>query len=243
MDISIKNLSVKVEENLILNNLSVNFKKGETIAISGKNGSGKSSLFQTIMGNPKYKIVEGVINLDNTNSSELSVDERARMGIFLAFQYPVEIPGLNMSEFLRLAYNTKFSENKLSVFHFRKLAKEIMAKLKIDEKFLDRNLNEGFSGGEKKRAEILQLFLLKPNVILLDEVDSGLDIDGFKSIFENLKIYKKENPTTTLVIISHYEKVYEILPPDFVVLMDAGKIKETGGIEIIKKIQSEGYEI
>lgn len=242
MKLKIEKLNVSVEDKQILQDISFEFEKGKTYALTGRNGSGKSSLMQTIMGNPRYQVNEGKIYFDETDISDLAVNERAKLGIFLAFQYPIEIPGVNFGEFLRLAYNSKFSDAKLSIFHFRKLVKEKMDLLGIDHKFLDRNLNEGFSGGEKKRMEILQMLILSPSFVMLDETDSGLDVDGFNNIFENLKILRKQNSDITLVIISHYRNVFEIIAPDKVIVMEAGKIKTTGGKEILEKIYTEGYE-
>lgn len=241
MQLEIKNLTATVEDKKILNSLNFEISKGSIVGICGKNGSGKSSLLQVLMGNPVYKIFEGKLTFEGVDITELKTFERARLGLFLAFQYPIEVPGVNFGEFLRLAYNSKYPDDKLNIFHFRKLLREKMKLLDIDEKFLDRNLNEGFSGGEKKRAEILQLLILKPKLVMLDETDSGLDIDAFNIIFSNLKLLKEENPDLTLMIVSHYQKVFEILKPDQVILLESGEIKEIGDIKILEKIHSRGY--
>lgn len=239
---NLENLSVKTEQTKILDSINLTIESGEVIAIMGKNGSGKSTLLQTIMGNPNYQVESGKIFYKGNSILEMNVNERANLGIYLAFQYPIEIPGVNFFEFLRLAYNSKFIDKKLSVFHFRKLMRETLELLGIDEKFMDRNLNEGFSGGEKKRAEILQMFILKPNFIMLDETDSGLDRDAFLSVFSNIKLYKEQNPETSMIIISHYPTVFEILIPDKVVVMNSGRIDKMGDKKLVNEIYESGYK-
>lgn len=214
MKFQIKDLTVRKDDNILLDKLSLSIEMGETIAILGRNGSGKSTLAQTIMGNPEYVVDSGDILLDNKNLLEMEVNVRAVAGIYLAFQYPIEIPGLNFSEFLRLAYNTKFSDAKLSVFKFRQLLKEKCDILNIKHEFIDRNLNEGLSGGEKKKMEVLQLFVLQPNIVILDEIDSGLDKQAQVIVFEALQKYKQDYKDTIFILITHYDNIFEYLKVD-----------------------------
>ena len=207
----------------------------------GPNGSGKSSIAESIMGNPDIQIESGDIFFDGDIINELNSTERSKLGIFLAFQYPIEIPGVDFINFLRMAYN-KNTETKLNVFRFRELVREKMKLLKMDEKLLERNINEGFSGGEKKKAEILQMAILKPKLAILDETDSGLDIDALKAVFEGIKAIKEDNPKMSILLITHYNKVFEYVKPNKVIVIKNGmKIKE-GQDDILKQIERDGYK-
>lgn len=238
--LQIKNITAQVEEKVIIDNVSLSVDSGEILAIMGPNGSGKSSLAQIIMGNSSYEVSSGEILLEGRNIIELSPDERSKLGIFLAFQYPVEIPGVPLFAFLKLMYETHKNE-KLSVFRFRQILKEKMKFLGIDEKFISRNLNEGFSGGEKKKIEILQMLLIDPKLVILDETDSGLDVDALKSVFTALAEVKKQNSKLSIIIISHYSRVFDYLTPDHVVILGHGQIMKQGGVEIIDSIEKDGY--
>lgn len=238
--LEVKDLSLSIEGKKIINTFDLNIQAGETVALMGPNGSGKSSLAQAIMGNPELKIDSGEIVFDGKKINEFSASERSKLGIFLAFQYPIEIPGVDFINFLRMAYN-KRREEKLNVFRFRELVREKMKLLKMDLKFLERNLNEGFSGGEKKKAEILQMAILNPKLVILDETDSGLDIDALKAVFEGIMTMKKENPKMSILLITHYNRIFKYIKPDKVVVISKGtKIKE-GGDDILKEIEEGGY--
>lgn len=247
--LEIQNLSVEVDGKEILRDINLELNLGETIALMGPNGSGKSTLANTLMGNPKYKIISGKIILNKEDITNAKVNERARKGLFMSFQYPREISGLTLSTFLRTALNSKLkSENKkiLDVVEFHKLLKQKMNDLGIDSKFANRSLNEGFSGGEKKRCEILQLSLLEPKYAILDETDSGLDVDALKIIAKGInqikQNMKKEEKEMGILIITHYNKILEYIVPDKVVLMKNGKIDKTGGKELAKEIEEWGFE-
>ncbi|MEI7579776.1 MAG: Fe-S cluster assembly ATPase SufC [bacterium] len=238
----ITNLSVNSDTTKILTKINLTIQKGEIHAFMGPNGSGKSTLTKVIMGHPDYQITAGTIKMNRNDLSKLSVTERSLQGIFVAFQYPVEIPGVNFSNYLRLVYNNHQPKNKqLPVFKFRKLLKEKAKELAVPEKLLDRNLNENLSGGEKKKMEILQLALIKPQLAILDEADSGLDLDALKIIFQGIQQIKTENPQMSILLITHYQRVYEFLKPDFVHLMQQGQITKSGGMEIVKAINQHGY--
>ncbi len=236
--LEIKNLQTRVEEKEILKGVNLTIKTGEVHVIMGPNGAGKSTLAGTLVGNPVYEVVDGEINFDGENIAELSVDERARKGLFLSFQYPLEIPGLSVEDFLRTAKEA-VTGNKQSLLSFNKELKKKMQELGIDESYASRHLNVGFSGGEKKKNEILQLSVLEPKLAILDETDSGLDVDATKIVFEGVSKLKNEN--NSLLIITHYDKVLDYVQPDFVHVMINGKIYKSCGVEIAKEIQENGF--
>ena len=242
--LEIKNLHVSVltEQGAkeILKGVDMVIRSGETHAIMGPNGSGKSTLAYSIAGHPKYEITEGEILLDGENVLEMSVDERARAGMFLAMQYPVEIPGVSVSNFLRTA-KTAIDGEAPALRPWIKEVREAMDSLKMDSTFTERNVNEGFSGGEKKRHEILQMELLKPKFAVLDETDSGLDVDALKVVSEGVNRVK-ENTGMGVVLITHYTRILKYIKPDFVHVFVAGKIAEQGGPELAERLEAEGYD-
>lgn len=237
--LSINNLNVNVENKEILKNLSLNIVAGKTHALMGKNGSGKSTLAQVLMGNPTFEVVSGTVDYENKPLLDLAPEERAKLGLFLSFQYPSEITGVNVGSFLRLIYN-KNHEKSLSPIRFREYLKEKMDLLGIKEDFLNRYLNDGFSGGEKKRMEMLQMLILEPKVAILDEVDSGLDVDAVK-IVANAVNYLKEKYGMTVIIITHYARILKYIEPDFVHVMSDGSITSTGDKELAHEIEEKGY--
>lgn len=242
--LQIKNLHVSVETEQgskeILRGVDLTIRSGETHAIMGPNGSGKSTLAYTIAGHPKYEVTEGEILLDGENVLEMSVDERARAGLFLAMQYPVEIPGVSVSNFLRTA-KTAIAGEAPAIRPWTAEVKEAMANLKMDPAFTARNVNEGFSGGEKKRHEILQMELLKPHFAVLDETDSGLDVDALRVVSEGVN-RAKANHGFGVLLITHYTRILNYIKPDFVHVFVAGKIAEEGGPELAERLEAEGYD-
>src|SRR5690242_11533259 len=224
----------------ILRRVDLTVSAGQTHAIMGPNGSGKSTLAYAIAGHPKYQVTQGTVTLDGEDVLAMSVDARARAGLFLAMQYPVEVPGVSVSNFLRTAVTAVRGEApKLRVF--LKDMREAMAALSIDPVFAERNLNEGFSGGEKKRHEILQLELLNPKIAILDETDSGLDIDALKVVAEGINRFR-EKPGHGVLLITHYTRILQYVKPDFVHVFVAGRIVEEGGPELAELLENEGYE-
>jgi Fe-S cluster assembly ATP-binding protein len=242
--LQIKNLHVSVETDQgskeILRGVDLTIQSGETHAIMGPNGSGKSTLAYTIAGHPKYSVTEGEITLDGEDVLEMSVDERARAGLFLAMQYPVEIPGVSVSNFLRTA-KTAITGEAPAIRPWITEVRQAMTNLKMDADFTERNVNEGFSGGEKKRHEILQLELLKPNFAILDETDSGLDVDALRVVSEGVNRIKEQNGFGVL-LITHYTRILNYIKPDFVHVFVAGKIAEQGGPELAERLEAEGYD-
>lgn len=234
---------VTADDKEILKGVDLSIKPGELHVLMGPNGSGKSTLSKTLMGHPSFEITSGRINLDGTDITESEPDERAHAGLFIAYQYPVEVPGVNFSNFLRLAYNSSRNKSQhLPVFKFRKLLKETAAELDFPESLLDRNLNEDLSGGEKKKAEILQMAVLQPKYAILDETDSGLDLDALKSVFEGVnKIIASERKLGVL-IITHYQRIFDYIKPDFVHILYNGKIAASGGLELVNSIEEHGYK-
>ncbi|WLV23897.1 Fe-S cluster assembly ATPase SufC [Aciduricibacillus chroicocephali] len=239
--LEIKNLHVSIEDKEILKGVDLTIKGGEFHAVMGPNGTGKSTLASAIMGHPSYEITEGSITLDGEDVLEMEVDERARAGLFLAMQYPSEISGVTTSEFLRSAMNARREEgDEISLMKFIKEMDEALDFLEIDKNMAQRYLNEGFSGGEKKRNEILQLLLLKPEIAILDEIDSGLDIDALKVVSKGINKMRDDNFGT--LIITHYQRLLNYITPDFVHIMMKGRVVKSGGPELAKRLEAEGYE-
>ena len=237
--LEIRDLHVSVEDKQILAGVNLTIKSGETHAIMGPNGSGKSTLAYSIAGHPKYTVTKGTVTLDGEDVLAMTVDERARAGVFLAMQYPVEVPGVTVSNFLRSAATAIRGEApKLRLWV--KEQKEAMAALEMDPAFASRNVNEGFSGGEKKRHEILQLELLKPKVAVLDETDSGLDVDALRVVSEGVNRVHATGETATL-LITHYTRILRYIKPDFVHVFVAGRIVEEGGSELADELEANGY--
>ena len=242
--LEIKDLHVSIETEQgakeILKGVSLTIDSGETHAIMGPNGSGKSTLASTIAGHPRYEVTSGSITLDGENVLEMEVDERAQAGLFLAMQYPVEVPGVTMTNFLRTA-KTALDGEAPKLRTWTKEVKEAMAKLKIDADFANRNVNEGFSGGEKKRVEILQLELFKPKFAVLDETDSGLDIDALRVVSEGVNRAHSENNMGTM-LITHYTRILNYIKPDYVHVFVDGQIAEQGGPELADELEANGYD-
>ncbi|MBG6085760.1 Fe-S cluster assembly ATPase SufC [Zhihengliuella flava] len=242
--LEIKDLHVSIDTESgpkeILKGVTLTIKTGETHAIMGPNGSGKSTLASTIAGHPRYNVTSGEILLDGEDVLEMGVDERARAGLFLAMQYPVEVPGVTMTNFLRTA-KTAIDGEAPSLRHWTKDVKAAMENLKIDADFANRNVNEGFSGGEKKRVEILQLELFKPKFAVLDETDSGLDVDALKVVSEGVNRASEENEMGTL-LITHYTRILRYIKPDYVHVFVDGRVAEQGGPELADQLEEEGYD-
>ncbi|MEO0138734.1 MAG: Fe-S cluster assembly ATPase SufC [candidate division WOR-3 bacterium] len=237
--LEIRNLAVSVEGNRILKGVNLTINPGEIHAVMGPNGSGKSTLTLAIMGHPAYSVEEGDILFEGESILELSTDERAKKGIFLAFQHPLEIEGVRVSQMLWKAAQERGL--KISPFEFRKILKEAYGKLKMED-FIDRYLNVGFSGGEKKRSEVAQLLTLKPKLAILDEIDSGLDIDAVKLVGDVLTRAKEENPNMSMLIITHYQRILNFIKPDYVHVMVDGRIVKSGGFELSLELEEKGYE-
>jgi Fe-S cluster assembly ATP-binding protein len=242
--LDIQNLQVSVNGKPILLGVDLVVKPGEVHAVMGPNGSGKSTLAYSLAGHPFYEITEGKVTLDNKDILEKAPDERANAGLFLAFQYPVEVSGVKVSHFLRLAYEARFAgqpEKKFkSVLEFRKHLEKLADELQVNKELLRRGLNEGFSGGEKKRVEILQMAVLEPKFAILDETDSGLDVDAIKAVSAGVKkIIEKNN--TGVIVITHYQRILKYLEPDFVHVMVKGKIVKSGGRDFAEELEREGF--
>jgi len=243
--LEIKNLHVSIEDKEILKGLSLTIKQGEIHAIMGPNGTGKSTLAYTLMGHPNYTVTGGEVLLDGENLLEMEPDERSRAGMFLAFQYPVAIPGVTVANFLRSAINSRRrAENPedkgMPIPEFRKMLKEKMDALKMDHTFAGRYLNDGFSGGEKKRAEILQMATLKPRFAVLDETDSGLDIDALRIVSEGVNALS--GPELGVLVITHYQRLLNYIKPHFVHVMMNGQVVESGGPELALHLEEHGYD-
>jgi len=236
--LQIKNLHVNVEGKEILKGITLEVKPGEIVAIMGPNGSGKSTLANTLMGNPDYKITQGNIIFNGEDITNLSPDQRAKRGLFLSFQYPSVVEGVTVTNFLRTARNAVKGEN-MNVLDFNKLLKEKMELLHVDKSFINRYLNQGFSGGEKKKAEILQMAILQPSFVILDETDSGLDVDALKVVAEGVKKIRTNN--MGILLITHYNRILDYLNPDKVHVMLNGKIAESGNAELAKELEKSGY--
>ncbi len=239
MSLEIQNLHVRTEDREILHGVDLTVSKGETHALMGPNGSGKSTLANTIMGNPNYEVTEGKILLDGEDLTGAAPDERARAGLFLAFQYPATVPGVSVANFLRMAVNAG-REEPIKVKEFGAMLGENMDLLKIDRAFTKRYLNEGFSGGEKKRAEILQMAMLKPAIAVLDETDSGLDIDALRIVSDGVNAMR--GPEMGSLIITHYTRILNYVKPDFVHILLDGRIVREGGSELADELEEKGYE-
>jgi Fe-S cluster assembly ATP-binding protein len=239
MSLEIQNLHVRTEDKEILRGVNLKVSKGETHALMGPNGSGKSTLANTIMGNPNYEVTEGRILLNGEDVTEADPDERARAGVFMAFQYPATIPGVSVANFLRTAVNAR-REEPIKVKEFGSMLRANMDLLRIDPDFTKRYLNEGFSGGEKKRAEILQLAMLKPEFAVLDETDSGLDIDALRIVSDGVNALR--GPEMGTLIITHYTRILEYVTPDYVHIMLNGKIVREGGSELAGELEEKGYD-
>ena len=239
----IRDLHVNVEDKEILKGVNIELEKGKIHAIMGPNGSGKSTLSYALAGHPGYEVTSGEVWFEGENVLEMGPDERAQKGIFLAFQYPMSIPGVSLANFLRSAVNsvrTARGEAPMPVPQFRKTLQEKMAMLRMDRSFMSRYLNEGFSGGEKKRAEILQLAMLEPKVAILDETDSGLDIDAVRVVSEGVNALK--NPEMSVLVITHYQRILNYIKPDYVHVLVDGRIVTSGGPELALELESKGYE-
>lgn len=254
----VKNLYARSEAQKILQGVSLEMRGGEIHAIMGPNGSGKSTLAKVIMGHPGYKITRGTILFNKKSVARLSPEERARAGIFLAFQYPIEVPGVNMFSYLRAIYSARFGKKKLvkklapgavqkrgedgggvSVEEFQNIIAPILKKLQVKESFLERSVNEGFSGGEKKKAEIIQMAVLQPRLIILDETDSGLDIDALKIVARGVSLFRPKD--SIILIITHYQRILRYIKPDYVHVMKEGRIVESGGGELARRLEQRGY--
>ncbi len=244
-ELSIKDLHVNIEQNEILKGVTLSIAQGQVHAIMGPNGTGKSTLAYTLLGHPKYTVTSGTVQFKGKNVLELPTDERARLGLFLAFQYPVSIPGVTVANFLRTALNARRkAENPgdkgIPIPEFRKLLKEKMEILKMDNSFAGRYLNEGFSGGEMKRAEVLQMAILKPEIAILDETDSGLDIDALRIVSEGVNILREQN--IGFLLITHYQRMLNYIKPDVVHVMMDGMIVESGGPDLALHLEERGYD-
>ncbi len=239
--LNIEGLKVSINDKPILKGVNLSMNKGEIHVIMGQNGSGKSTLAAAIAGNPIYEIDAGKMEFYGENLLEMEVYERARAGIFLSFQHPQEIPGLEIEHFLRMA-KENMTGKKVPVAKFHRELLKVMEELEMPEDYATRSLNEGFSGGEKKKSEILQMAVIQPKFVILDETDSGLDIDAIKTVFQNIKKILNKNPDMNAVIITHYNKVLEYLEPEKVHVMHEGRIVKSGGMEIVGEIEKIGYD-
>jgi Fe-S cluster assembly ATP-binding protein len=250
-DLEIKDLRVAVEGKEILKGVSLSVRKGEIHALMGPNGSGKSTLANTLMGHPRYEVTSGDILFKGQSVLELEADERSRLGLFMAFQYPVAIPGVTVANFLRTALNARLTASAtngdgatprkgINPKEFRAALKQQMALLKMDDAFATRYLNDGFSGGEKKRAEILQMAVLKPEIAIMDETDSGLDIDALRIVSEGVNALA--GPELGVLLITHYQRILNYIKPDHVHVMVDGRIQVSGGPELARELESRGYD-
>lgn len=238
--LEIENLEVSIEETAILKGFSLGVNLGEIHAIMGPNGAGKSTLAKVLAGDPAYEVKSGSARLEGEDLLQLDPDERSRKGLFMSFQYPIEIPGISNFEFLMSAYNAH-QETPVSEEVFREIVERIAGDLKIPEGFLERDLNCGFSGGEKKRNEILQMAVLDPKLVILDETDSGLDIDALNVVSEGVNRFMDESKG--LIVITHYPRILSMIQPDFVHVMVDGKIVESGTFELAKRLEEKGYAL
>ncbi|MBS3061109.1 MAG: Fe-S cluster assembly ATPase SufC [Candidatus Diapherotrites archaeon] len=238
--LSVKDLHAQIDGKNILNGIDLSVKKGEVHAIMGPNGSGKSTLSNVIMGHPKFVVTKGSISFEGKDVLELSPDKRSRLGLFLSFQYPFEVQGLGFSKFLFSAYKARFPNKKISVLDFQKLLKSKAEALHMTPEFTKRELNVGFSGGEKKRAEILQLMMLEPKLAILDETDSGLDIDSLKLVAESVN--RLRGPDFSAIVITHYKRILNYLKPDVVHVLSEGRIVASGDMSLADELEANGYK-
>jgi len=241
--LEIKDLQASIGNNVILNNFNLKVFRGEIHAIMGPNGSGKSTFSKVLAGHPTYEVINGEILFKGINILELEVEERSHLGVFLAFQYPIEIPGVSNEDFLRLAYNAKRKVNnqpEINPLEFLTFIQEKLKMVNMSTTFLNRNVNEGFSGGEKKRNEILQMILLDSELSILDETDSGLDIDALKDISKSINTFMKNDKA--IILITHYQRLLDYIKPDFVHVMQNGKIVKTGSANLARQLEEKGYE-
>ena len=243
MILEIKNLQVSINENEILKDLNLKVNKGEIHAIMGPNGSGKSTLSKVLAGHPAYTVLNGDILYQGNSILTLEPEERSHLGIFLAFQYPIEIPGVSNEDFLYLSYNSKLkaqNKDEISPIEFFSIISEKLQIVDMDPAFLNRNVNEGFSGGEKKRNEIVQMLLLDSKLSILDETDSGLDIDALKIISKGIRTFMNEDKA--IILITHYQRLLDYVKPNFIHVMKDGKIIKTGSADLAKELEKKGYE-
>jgi Fe-S cluster assembly ATP-binding protein len=241
--LEIKDLQVSINDNEILKKLNLTIYKGEIHAIMGPNGSGKSTFSKVLAGHPAYSVLDGDIFFKGSSILELDPEERSHLGIFLAFQYPIEIPGVSNEDFLRLAYNSKqkfYNKPEVDPLEFLVIIDEKLKLVQMSSSFLSRNVNEGFSGGEKKRNEILQMILLDSDLSILDETDSGLDIDALKTISNGINNFM--SPTKSIILITHYQRLLDYINPTYVHVMQNGRIIKTGSADLAKELENKGYE-
>lgn len=240
MRLEIKDLTVEIDKKIILDKFNLDIEDGTIHAVMGPNGVGKSTLSRVIMGDKRYNVINGDILLDGVSIIKMNVDERARKGIFLAMQYPMEIDGVSNQDFLRTAISQK-NKSRVGLYQFVKDCEKGLEELSMNRELIHRSLNVGFSGGEKKKNEVLQIKMLKPGFIILDELDSGLDVDSLRIVCDNLKQYIKENPNTSFLIITHYSMILEYLKPDYVHILMEKKIVKTGDYHLVHQIEENGY--
>lgn len=239
--LKINDLRVAVEDNTILKGVDLTVKAGEVHAIMGPNGSGKSTLAYALAGHPHYTVTGGTVRLGKKDLLDMAPDERAQAGLFLAFQYPVTIEGISVQNFLRSAYQALYPDEKMKVLAFRKQLAKLAEELELPVEMLARSLNDGFSGGEKKRIEVLQMLALKPRIAICDETDSGLDIDSIKLAAEGIAESVKQH-NTGVIIITHYQRILNYIKPSHVHVMKDGKIAKSGGMELVKDLETSGYK-
>ena len=241
--LEIRNLHAAIDGNEILKGINLTVRKGEVHAIMGPNGSGKSTLAKVLAGHPQYEVTAGEVLYEGKNLLEMAPDERAREGVFMAFQYPIEVPGVSNAQFLRLAYNEKrkhHGEEELDPLEFKDLLKERAKVVEMDASFMSRSVNEGFSGGEKKRNEILQMAVLEPKLSVLDETDSGLDIDALRVVANGVN--QLLTPDNAIIVVTHYQRLLNYIVPDFVHVLSNGRIVREGGKELALELESKGYD-
>ena len=238
--LKVESLRAEIDGQEILKGLDLEVGKGEIHAIMGPNGSGKSTFSNVLMGHPRYDVTGGKVTFMDENIFELEADERAKLGMFLAFQYPSEVPGVSVANFLRTAVNS-VREKELPIMEMYKLLQEKMKIMQMDPKFAERYLNEGFSGGEKKRNEVLQMAVLEPDVAILDETDSGLDIDALRVVGKGVQAVREARPELGVLVITHYQRILDVLQPDFVHVLVDGRIVDSGGPELARELERSGY--
>lgn len=241
--LTISHLHAGIEAMDILKGVDLEVPAGQVHAIMGPNGSGKSTLTKVILGHEDYELSQGTIHLDGQDVADLSAEERARAGLFVGFQYPIEVPGVNNLQFLRMAYNAHAKargEDEVDADTFLKIVEQHLRTLGMDPMFIERDLNSGFSGGQKKRNEILQMFVLQPKVAILDETDSGLDVDALRAVADGINAYR--SPERAIVLITHYQRLLDLVTPDVVHIFDDGRIVKSGGPELAAELEAKGYD-